>query len=374
MRNLKRLRYILPVFTALVFYFTEPTSWLGRAARAAQAAHFSGSRVLDVFFLPTGQGWILTWENGRNVLLRTRDNSRWLQLPQDHHLMSVSFVDDTHGWAVDETSDGFGLLVSADGGENWALVRCLNQIPANQTTTIKILPTSRTQALILAAEPGGMSLVYRVEQQGKTVTEIADLSDKYGIARAIFASPDGQNLWAIGNDTILHSLDSGKSWFAQVTHSTLPAGRRAAFFAVGWAFDGGRVFVLGQSAGGIVLRSDNFGATWRLVGESKRTNGLTDVAFWDEQHGCAVGLSRLLYCTSDYGDSWQEVSEIPKAQVEPQLFGGRFQRLAFANGGKSAWALEDNGALFISKDVGHTWALFDAAKMDVVRPKDPQDD
>jgi photosystem II stability/assembly factor-like uncharacterized protein len=329
-----------------------------------QGVPFAGRWAVDMFFLPTGQGWILTSEKGDDIVFKIDNWATWSKLHVDYHLGSISFSNKMHGWGIAENVHGFQLLSTSDGGANWALLRNLNQIPTSETTSVKVLLTSRGQGLVFAIEPEGKQLVFRVDEQGEAVTQIPDLSNKFGIARAVFAAPDGQNLWAVGNDSVLHSLDAGKSWSAQVTRATLPGNRKAILFTAGLAFDDGRVFVVGQSAGGVVVRSEDFGATWKLVGESKRTNALTDLAFWDEQHGCAVGLSRLLYCTSDSGDSWRVVSEIPKAQTNVDLFGNGFRRIAFANGGKRAWVLENGGALFESIDAAHTWKLVNIDKLD----------
>jgi photosystem II stability/assembly factor-like uncharacterized protein len=345
-------------------FFGLSSASSGFLISSKQGVPFAGRWAEDMFFLPTGQGWILTYEKGDNIVLKTDNRGVWSKLHVDYHLVSIAFSDGMHGWAIAENSHEFQLLGTSDGGANWALVRNLKEIPTSETTSVEVLLTSRGHGLILAIEPEGKQLVFRADEQGETVTQIPDLSNKSGIARAVFVAPDGQNLWAVGNDSVLHSLDSGKSWSAQVTGSTLPGDRRAILFMAGLAFDDGRVFVVGQSAGGVVFKSEDFGVTWKLVGESKRTNALADVAFWDKQHGCAVGLSRLLYCTSDSGDSWREVSEIPKAKTNVDLFGSGFRRIAFANGGKRAWVLENGGALFESIDAAHTWKLVDIDKLE----------
>lgn len=355
-----RLSHVLRFLWPLLFFLHMLSVPSGNAVRRDGPLLIDEKPVIDIFFLTSGEGWLLSRQSGKQFLFKAeKDGTEWLKLPLDYHIETISFFDTLHGWAIAESATDFQLIRTIDGGTTWLPVRALPQLSALDTTVVRILLTSAEEGLILAAHPKGVSLALKIEMKGEAITEIAALSGKFGVARAVFSAPDGKNLWAIGNDSILHSVDSGKSWSAQVTHSTLPSHRKAVTFTSGWSYSNGTVFVVGQSGGGVIFKSDNFGETWKLVSESDRANSFIDIAFWDDQHGCAVGLSNLLFCTSDSGNSWSEKSELPKAEHNMAFMGNVFQRIVFSKKGRRWWVLASGGALFETRDEGRSWRKLD---------------
>ena len=165
---------------------------------------------------------------------------------------------------------------------------------------------------------------------------------------------------------------------------------QALLLAVGKA--GPRLVAAGEH--GIVMLSDNEGATWRQATEVPTRTTLTAVSFVDEQHGWAVGHGGQILETLDAGDHWRLLSG--EINGENSLFSVWFadaQRglavgpygyaIATSDGGKTwstltvgegddaerhlnhvmadrggrLYVMAESGGVFLSDDAGSTWRL-----------------
>ena len=77
---------------------------------------------------------------------------------------------------------------------------------------------------------------------------------------------------------------------------------------------------------------------------------LQDIAVWDSEHGVAVGNEGVVLRTTDGGNTWQDVQDVPKSPVANKL-----NRVRLAPGG-IAVTTGEMGALLITRDYGERWA------------------
>lgn len=247
-------------------------------------------------------------------------------------LLSVSFANTSHGWAV---GSGGAILGTEDGGATWTA-----ELACAQTSAA----TVRTYCTPLSAD--------RVT---KALTSVSFVDLTHG--------------WAVGaGETILHTDDGGRTWVLQIACLWRPSGLRGpcpprpggtpphdlygvsfvdrehgmAVGSAGYAFftsDGGQTWTGGPSeialdlhgvdaivagysprpmtvhvvgAGGLVLVSGAKGPTWYGTGGSDELTGqgqptskdLNSVTFTDRLNGWAVGAGGVILATHDEGASW----------------------------------------------------------------------
>ena len=103
---------------------------------------------------------------------------------------------------------------------------------------------------------------------------------------------------------------------------------------------------------GAILKTTDGGETWqvqRLATTEDRP--LFGVHFSDASHGVAVGLWSLILVTDDGGKTW--------TKKEPVLPNGKKSDLnlfgIFSNGNGDIFATAEKGQLLVSKDKGNTW-------------------
>jgi len=332
----------------------------GTAVPAQQVFSLAEHAVIDMSFLPNGQGWIIANAANRQFLFRTTDAGRaWERFSSDFEIEKIFFLDEYTGWAIGFGSDGDVLLGSMDGGKSWSTFSTLSKFLKSGTSVKELLFTSPQNGWILATQPAGLSLVLKTIDGGKTFKKIAALSDVFGLSATIISTPGGGEMWIAGSDSILYSGDSGQTWLPQLSPHNLPGNRRAISFRSGWAQSRGRVWVAGESVGGVILASENHGETWKLAAESEDAHYFNSVQFWDDSHGCAVGASTLLFCTSDGGNSWKGLRALPKSKKDLIFMENVFEKVAFVEAGQRGWVVAVGGYLFQTEDGGNSWHRLD---------------
>jgi photosystem II stability/assembly factor-like uncharacterized protein len=190
---------------------------------------------------------------------------------------------------------------------------------------------------------------------------------------------DQQQGWVVGAfGTIFHTLDGGRSWYPQLSHTT------EMLFDVdfvdaktGWisgrsglilhTADGGETWTkqesgtdkhlfavdfvdrdFGVAAGdwGAIVSTHDGGASWTSHTLEKDVI-LNDVAMIDRSRGFVAGELGTILKTEDGGTSWQRV----ESGVEKTLFG-----ISFSDA-RSGWAVGVDAIIVQTEDGGDTWTL-----------------
>ena len=91
-----------------------------------------------------------------------------------------------------------------------------------------------------------------------------------------------------------------------------PARLAAHGLLIAIASAGERLVAVGDR--GIIVRSDDRGASWRQADYVPTQALLTGVCFLDAQQGVAVGHDEVILATTDGGLHWQRTHDAPEAQ------------------------------------------------------------
>ena len=175
---------------------------------------------------------------------------------------------------------------------------------------------------------------------------------------------DGATVWASGaRGTVLHSADSGATWRVD----TIPGARGDDLRAI--HAHSARVAHVAATAGRI-WRTVDGGRTWELRYQSRDTSVFLDaLAFWDDQHGLALGDPVdgrfLLLRTDDGGDTWRELGpdERPVAMAGEAAFAASGSSLLLRDegGARLAWIGTGGAAARVHRSVsgGRAWVAYD---------------
>jgi photosystem II stability/assembly factor-like uncharacterized protein len=201
------------------------------------------------------------WAVGKDGKIIRSENAgkSWAPQPTGLHInfQSIAAWDPNNAVVVANAGQG---LVTSDGGKTWEPV-----------------------ALPVSDQGSGKVLRVRIDPQGRA--------------------------WAVSEiNVILRSADHGKTWERVTKVDDDVAWNDIAFTGAGTAC------VVGEF-GRLVCSADD-GVTWEPR-ETKVEPSLMSVAFRDEQHGVAVGLSGTVLATDDAGATWRQA---PVAGLDRHLF------------------------------------------------------
>ena len=199
----------------------------------------------------------------RGVVMLSDDHGRSFRqaraVPVDVTLTGVSFADERHGWAVGHWGV---ILATLDGGETWALQR-------------------------------------KDAQSDRPLFAVHFFDTRHGVA---------VGLWSLA----LVTSDGGASW-RDVTLSPPDGAKKADLNLLGlFADERGRVYAAAER--GMVLRSDDRGASWSYAATSYKGSFWTGLAL---PGGVLLvgGLRGSLYRSADEGRSWARVDTASKSSI-----------------------------------------------------------
>ena len=171
--------------------------------------------------------------------------------------------------------------------------------------------------------------------------------------------------WASGTDaTVLRTTDGGNTW----TPCPVPGADDLDFRDVE-AFGDRTAYILAAGPGdkSRIYKTTDAGSTWKLQFTNPDPKGFFDaLAFWDEQHGLALGDpvdGRFqLLATDDGGEHWTPLSadDLPLALKGESVFAASGTCL-IARGENDAWFVTGGKAarVFHSTDRGKSWLTSD---------------
>lgn len=169
-------------------------------------------------------------------------------------------------------------------------------------------------------------------------------------------------VWFAGSGGVYgYTQDSGVNWMVD---SLLHEGERPHFRAISATDEA--VFLLSIASPALLFKTTNKGKDWQLVYSENHPDVFYDaMAFWDDQHGIAMGdptdgcLSVIL--TSDGGNTWEKVNcdNIPSAAEGEAAFAASNTNVALAEGGKAWMASGGKRArVYHSSDYGQHWEVY----------------
>jgi photosystem II stability/assembly factor-like uncharacterized protein len=323
------------------------------------------SPVVDIFFLDGKHGWA---SGGRGqdhpVLYRTEDGGdTWTELPDAPGIYKLFFLSPSEGWAlvgdwprIDAIR--LSLYRTTDGGKTWSrLSTIVPPTPGHSDDITDFLFTDSEHGWFVGEGGMGIGIALRTTDGGRSVHPVQGLSGNEAL-NGLFALGK-RRLWAFGSGRIFASEDGGRTWHSQFDNSFVGLNSGAvAENGNGWAVGG---------TGAVVLTTNDFGEHWVASLQSDPVGWLESISFWDEQHGCAVGWSTVLYCTEDGGETWTKRRVLPKA-IDPKAeaaginVDNDFSKIRMLNSSRG-WVISEGGALFQTDDGGASWREVDLDKV-----------
>jgi photosystem II stability/assembly factor-like uncharacterized protein len=230
------------------------------------------------------------------VLRSTDGGRRWEQvgLIPGESVMSLSFVDASHGWAVTDHTDaaqGFArsLWRTADGGETWT--RLQTAPPDNKEQYTQVVFVDRQTGYLAT----GWGHLYVTHDGGATFAPV-DTTDSRSVS---YDFVDPKTGWKVQDFTIQTTSDGGATW------TPLALNYRV------WQVDllpGGHAWVVAGDCQGeckpTLLSTADGGQTWTRYDLGALAPA--EVRFADAQHGWLQAGTDRLFTTKDGGQTWTE--------------------------------------------------------------------
>ena len=251
-------------------------------------------------------------------------------------LISVSFPDSTHGWAVGDLGT---IMHTTDGGTTWTAQHS-GILDGTMLSSVDFIDVDHGWVV------GGNGKILSTANGGATWTaRTSGITDGSGFSGVDFV--DATHGWAVGDlGLIVHTTNGGTTWSAQ--DSRLDDG--SSLWGVTFS-DARHGWAVGDN--GTILSTADGGATW-----TPRDSGVTDgsslssVAFADASNGWAVGGSGTIVVTTDGGATWTP-------QDSGVADGRGFYGVAFVDD-VHGWAVGDSGLIVVTDDGGTTWTPQDS--------------
>ena len=290
----------------------------------------SGSLLLDLAF--AGQRMVAVGERG-HVMLSDDQGVTWRQaksVPTRALLTAVFFVDAEYGWAVghDET-----ILNTADGGETWTRSHFA---PEAQQPLLDLWFANRVSGIAVGAygayfttNDGGRhwsSAKFSPPQEPaaneEDVPQDYHLNRIVGVGNRLYVAAEGGKLY--------RSDDRGATW------RMLPSPYEGSFFGlVPIRGDG----LLAFGLRGNLFRSADAGETWHTL-ESHTTAMLTDGIAVNDIRVVIGGLAGVLLVSSDAGETFKLTQQDDRKGISALLPGPAGAIVVTGEGGVRTIRLE----------------------------------
>jgi photosystem II stability/assembly factor-like uncharacterized protein len=267
-----------------------------------------GGRFDSVFFINQSQGWAVnqegqiwkTLDGGNNwvmiSVLASNASEGWSFLSS----MKIFFFDSLNGWILET----FSIWKTNDGGATWERIFSL-------TPNVHGQPIAGYFATPSKAVIGGTNGEIYSTIDGKT-WKISKVLEQKGDFHDIYFL-NNQNGWAIGYNMSLErsqlyqTSNGGETWHLI---SELDMYANKIFFVnehEGWI--AGETNQKFGNAIGIVLHTDDSGATWKPVQVGLKESSFNDIYFVDKRRGWLIGNNNI-YNTADGGNNWKTVLSV----------------------------------------------------------------
>jgi photosystem II stability/assembly factor-like uncharacterized protein len=296
-------------------------------------------------------------------ILATPVLAQWVLQPSGTtaRLRGVSAVNEHVAWA---SGAGGTVLRTVDGGATWSR----RLVPGADHLDFRDIEAFGTlAAYALSIGEGTLSRVYKTTDGGATWTLQHTNPDPNGFLDALAFWDEDHGLVLgdpVGGRFVIRTTDdAGKTWTGNAPEgmpTALPG--EGAFAASGTclAVKGDRNAWFG-TGGGRVFRSTDRGRTWTVhrtpIRSGSGTSGIFSLAFWDADHGVAVGgdykgpdrAGKICALSSDGGQTWA----LPRGS-EPTAFRSSISHVPGSRG-PTLIAVGPTGT-DRSEDGGENWA------------------
>jgi photosystem II stability/assembly factor-like uncharacterized protein len=264
-----------------------------RVPQAARAALLASARAGARLVAVGERGVVMLSDDQGRAFRQARD------VPVDVTLTSVSFVDERQGWAVGHWGV---VLATRDGGETWAIQR--KDVQVDRPLFAVHFFDARNGVAV-----GLWSLVLVTDDAGANWRSVA-LPPPEGSKKAdlnllgLFADDRGRVYAAAERGMVLRSDDRGASWTYAAT------GYKGSFWT-GLALPGG--VLLAGGLRGSLYRSVDDGHNWARVATGSKSS-ITAMAV-REGRVVAVGLDGLVLRSTDAGATFSSEVRTDRAAL-----------------------------------------------------------
>jgi photosystem II stability/assembly factor-like uncharacterized protein len=268
--------------------------------------------------------------------------------------------------AVDDTYIDTFVLETRDGGKTWMKLAQVvdSKFQRRGTMMNDVLFVDERHGWIIGVTPYAQPSLLETFDGGASFSDVKNVL-RGGLDPTRVLSNRGTTILIVGTDLVVASGDQGKSWQVQVS-SQKPVGH---YYSVmlwsGWLFPDGHWVAVGLGRGALVISTLDYGEHWSVATDQQAPHFLTDVSFYDTNHGCAVGNLPYLLCTSDGGASWTKGTVLPAPKPEPDrktpFNPGVYMKIILLPNGMG-WVLTEGAYVYQTTDSGQTWAEVDLAK------------
>jgi len=275
-------------------------------------------RLLLLDAATAGGRIVAVGERGR-ILLSDDDGHSWRfgASPTETTLVSVFFVDDTHGWAVGHDAV---ILRSEDGGASWQQVYVA---PDENAPLLDVWFRDAEHGWAVGAY--GMAL--QTVDGGRSWERIqVDAGDRH--LNALAGSPDGK-IYIVGESgTILRSDDNGRVWTKLVS----PYG--GSYFGV-LVLPGGNPLIFGMR--GKVFRGGAHGESWQAIAGGADAS-LQGGRVTTRGEVLLVGNDGVILVSRDGGKTFSERRARDRKAIAAVLPLGESELLLFGESGLTRFA------------------------------------
>ena len=313
-------------------------------AKWTQVRSDSDKFYTGVSFVSATEGWVTG--NAPATILHTTDaGAHWesQSVPGEADPARIRMADAEHGWAVGTLRT---ILHTADGGETWSL----------QQGGVYADPNNRYPLWGIDVVDAQTAVTAGAGVQVETTTDAGDSWVNRGNGSVTtpyrLVHTDAQHLWAAdSNSEVLYSTDGGAHWdrsIIQIQQSCETCANTSDLSFLddheGWATING--LYIGESS---VWHTADGGRSWQSL-HVHDTGPLTGIAAIDAKTLVAVSAEQdVIFRSTDGGRSWKQVSH----PAIPGFFGA----VRFVPGTKTGWAVGRGGKILRSTDAGRTWTL-----------------
>tara|TARA_R110001592_G_scaffold585_4_gene3111 strand:+ start:1658 stop:2800 length:1143 start_codon:yes stop_codon:yes gene_type:complete len=216
-------------------------------------------------------------------------------------LNAVSFVDDTHGWAVGHSGV---ILHTTDGGKTWVVQFDGNQANKMVITQVERRVESFMQRMDVASEDERSELEYEAEEANYAL-EDARLDAEVGASKpfldVLFSSrAEGFAVGAYGY--FFKTKDGGMTWENYGRRIDNPD--RFHLNSIN-KVKGGTLFIVGEA--GMIFRSKDGGESWETIESPYAGSFFGVIGTHERDVVITFGLRGHLYRSQDAGDTWKRV-------------------------------------------------------------------